>query len=48
MWDIIQNFIVFSIAMTIVRFIFKGIIKLVLIGVVIALIIYGLNYAGIF
>jgi len=48
MWDIIQNIIVFSIAMGIVRFLVKGIFKLLIIAVVIGLAIYGLNYFDIF
>lgn len=47
MWDIIQNIIIFSIVMTIVRFLVKGIFKLILIGIVIVIIIYGINQLGI-
>ncbi|MGP5096191.1 hypothetical protein [Staphylococcus equorum] len=48
MWDIVQNIVIFSVAMTIARFVIKSIFKLLLIGVVIALGIYGLNYIGLF
>lgn len=47
MWDIIQNIIIFSIVMTIVRLLVKGIFKLILIGIVIMIIIYGINQLGI-
>ncbi|MEZ7619428.1 hypothetical protein [Staphylococcus epidermidis] len=47
MWDIIQNIIIFSIVITVARFIIKGIFKLIIIGIIIMLLIYGLDYIGV-
>ncbi|MDN5696053.1 MAG: hypothetical protein L0G61_05085 [Staphylococcus equorum] len=53
MWDFLlqnssfHNIIVFSIIMTIARFIFKGILKLIIIAVVIVIGLYFLNSYGI-
>lgn len=48
MWDIIQNFIIWSIVLTIVSFIIRSLFKIIIIAVVIALALYGLNYFDIF
>lgn len=47
MWDIIQNIIIFSIVMTLARFIIRGIFKLIIIGIIIMFLIYSANYIGI-
>lgn len=48
MWDIIQNIIVFSIVMGIIRFLIKGVLKLIIIGAVIITVLYGINYYNVF